>query len=154
MSRYEVLLDATAPGDEVEAVARLVHEAGLDAEVIAAYERRSIESLPFIIMLGFPLSVFLGAFSKSYGTRLGEHAADGTRDATRHLLRWVHRLYESRSGDGQVVLNDDEHNLQIMLNRDLTEDAAEALWAIDPARDGGESGHLSWDPRGRWQAPW
>lgn len=153
MSEPAVYLDATASNEEVEAVRRLLDEAGLGVEVRASYVQKSLEVLLWTIFLSIPLRKFLNAFAEAYGKGLGEQAAGGTPAVARGLHGWLQRLHLSRPGDGQVILNDDEHGFQVLLSRDLPTEAIEALWQLDPARDGGEAGQVSWDPRTRWTPP-
>lgn len=154
MTRYEILMDDTASAEEVAAVEQVAGTSGLHWDVRPDYGRKSAGDLPWIVMLGVPLGTMLTAFAKSYGETLGKHAADGTAKAAADLRRWLVSLYEARRGDGQVLLDDPETHTQVLLDRDLPQEAIEALWDVDPARDGGEAGHLSWDPAKRWHAPW
>jgi hypothetical protein len=119
VTAHKVLLEETASAEEVDAVLRLVQELGLDADVRATYARRSAEDLPWLVMPSVPLGRFLIAFGKSYGENLGKHAADGTAAGARHLVDWLARLYAARQGQGQVMLDDPEHDVQILLDRDL-----------------------------------
>jgi len=153
VTRYEILMDATATPEEIEAVERIAPESGLAWDVRAAYERKSAGDLPWIVMLGVPLATMLAAFSKSYGETLGKHAADGTAKAAADLRRWLVGLYDARHGDGQVLLDDPDTHTRVLLDRDLPQEAIEALWEVDPVRDGGEAGQVSWDPAKRWHPP-
>jgi hypothetical protein len=153
VSEPSVYLDETASDQEVEAVRRLLAEAGLDVEVRASYAQRSVVLTLWTVFMSIPLLKFLNAFAKAYGKGLGEQAAAGTPEAARGLHDWLQRLYASRPGEGWVVLNDDEHNFRVLLPRDLPPEAIEALWQVDPARDGGEAGQVSWDPMTRWTPP-
>lgn len=153
MAGYEVLLEETATPEEVDAIQRLLSEAGLEAEARAAYARRSVGELPWVVMLSMPFGIFAAAFLKSYGENLGEHAADSTAEAARHVRAWITSVYAARPGEGHVLLDDTEHNVQVLLDADLTQEAAEALFEVDPATDGGDAGQLRWDPQRRWHPP-
>jgi hypothetical protein len=149
----EVLLDAEATEDEVAGVESVLREAGLDWPVSAAYYRRGIGDFPWVIMLAGPPSVIVGLFAKKFTEKLAERAAE---DAYVSLKKWVQRLASRRRDrNGTITINDPASGTVIVLDPELPDEAYRELPSIDPEKDGGESGYLSWnDEEGRWAPPW
>jgi hypothetical protein len=149
----EVLLDAEATADEVACVEAVLREAGIDWPVSPAYERRGIGDYPWVIMLVTPPSILFTLFTKKFTEKVAELAAE---DAYAGFKKWVQRLAaRRRDPNGTITINDPASGTVIVLDPKLPDEAYRQLPSIDPEKDGGEAGYLSWnDEEGRWAPPW
>jgi hypothetical protein len=138
--RWEVSIDREASEEEVDAVDAAFREAGLDAEVRASYGRKSLDLLPWIVLIALPLKGFLDAFGREAG-----------QDAYAALKRLVTRIREGRRGNkGTIVVQSRESSTTLVLGDDLPDEAYAALFELDPKEY--EGAYLLWDEdRGEWK---
>jgi hypothetical protein len=154
MVQWEIWLDETASEREIAAVAAVADSAGLACDVSANYARRSLGDLPWVLIVVVPLGIFVKNFAGSFGSRLGEHAADATATGASATRKWVTGLYAARRDrNGNVSLRDEVRGLEVLLPEDLPLQAYEALAEVDPDTAGGDSGQICWDPERGWVPP-
>jgi hypothetical protein len=149
--RLEVLLEAECPPAEMAAVAEVFEAAGIQADVSAAYARRSAVLLAWIIIIGG--AGLTWSFIKAAVQGAGDEAG---REGWRALMRLVKDLHEARRGsrapEGDVSIETSEVR-EILLRLDLPEEAFRQLWAIEEPH-APMSGQLRWDrERQAWVDP-
>jgi hypothetical protein len=137
---YNAKVEAEAPVEEVDAVNRLFHEAGIDVEFQRDVYRFSSGVLPWIVTFGIatPLITFLSAFAKKTGELAAEDAWPILRDLVRNLLR-----ARADNPNGYVELNEGEGDVDIVLPPSLSDEAYAALVSLDFTR---AVGRIGWDP--------
>jgi hypothetical protein len=103
-------------------------------------------------MLAGPPSVLFTLFAKKFAEKVAELAAE---DAYVSFKKLVQRLAERRRDpNGTITINDPASGTVIVLDPELPDEAYRQLPNIDPEKDGGELGYLSWtDEDGRWAPP-
>lgn len=110
----EVTLDIEATDIEVTAAAAAFAEAGFPAEVTANFERRSIEDLPWVVMITVPTTAFFTAMASEAG-----------KNAWKVLKRLGGRIHEARKASsapsGTLTLVDQTTGNWIALPPDLEE---------------------------------
>ena len=146
MDRLDVVLDVEATPQEVAAVEAAFREAGFDADVQAAYERRGIERYPWVVYVTVPVTLFLKKFL--------ELAAE---DAWAALKRLVQQVREARKKSlappGTVLIRDNATGETIVLLGNEPDEAFQQLAELDNRQT--DSGHLYWDSKiGRWVDAW
>lgn len=141
----EVLLDVSASQEEVEDVRRAFSAAGVDAEVLAAYERKGIGEFPWIVMITAPTTMFFTAIAAAAGK--------DAYNAVKNLVQAVWAARTKGSGPrGNVILNDEQVGIWIALEPDLPAEAYEKLASLDLTRFKTEP--LKYDrERGEWTSP-
>ena len=133
----DILLDMEASPKEVDAVTRVAQEEGIRGSVRAAFFRKSLGDLPWVIYLLVPALVFSSAFLKGAGQEAG-------RDAYQALRKFISQLYDARRDrNGSVVVRDSETFTHIVLQDDLPEEAYKQLAQIDQEQL--EGGYWVWD---------
>jgi hypothetical protein len=139
-----VLMESTAPWEEVEAVRKVLREAGLDLPVHASLERRGLGDLPWYLLLVAPLARFGWTFVGAVGQRLGERTGDAIADSLPTLIR---QLWQSRTGrEGRMELEDTLTKARIMLTDDLPDEAYQALRRVDLTQPELQGNVLVFDP--------
>jgi hypothetical protein len=137
----KVVIEDTAPAEHVDAVKDAFARAGLDVEVEAAYGRRSLDLLPWavVVVLAYPIKPFLDGFF----TRMGDRAADDSYDGFKTLIR---DIIEARrgtgNGNGSITLSDPDHT-NVVVPSPLPEGVIEALRNLD--WDAVRGDYLVWD---------
>ena len=120
--------------------------AGLPASVSASYGRKSIEKLPWIVMISIPgVVVFFTAYGKAAGETLGKATGDGVR----RLITDIYRRRSSKGKDGTVVLWDLETKGTYILQADLPSKAYAKLTQAKPD----SRSVCKWDPNKEEWAP-
>ena len=144
----EVILEAEATEEEVAGVEAELREVGLDWPVSAALERRGLGDYPWVIMLAGTPTVIFGVFAKKFTELAAEDAYKGVKS-------WVQRLASRRRDpNGTITINDPASGTVIVLDPELPDEAYRQLQNVDPARDGGDLGFLSWSQKDqRWVPP-
>ena len=139
----DILLDMEALPQEVVAVKEIAEEEGIRGSVRAAFFRKSLGDLPWVIYLLVPVLVFCSAFLKGAGQEAG-------RDAYQGLRKFISRLYSARRDrNGSVVVRDSDTFTHIVFQDDLPEEACRQLAQIGQERL--EGGYWVWDfEQGRW----
>ena len=137
----KVIIEGEASEVEVAAVRDVFAEFGIEAEVKAAYLRRSMGLLPWAMMIEVPLCVLAKGFLQAAGA-----------DAWRVLRDLVKRLFEerNRSGrpEGAIEIRDlDTHTIVIFSNQ-VTDEGFETF----VRGDFGPGGDYIWDiEAGAWK---
>lgn len=146
----EVVIEDTAPPEHAGAVKTAFARAGFDVEVEAAYGRRSLDLLPWavIVVLGYPIKSFLDGFL----TRIGEDVADDSYDSFKTLIR---DIIEARrgagTGEGSIKISDPEHT-NVVVPSLLSDRAIDGLRGLD--WDAVRGDYLVWDElREVWRDP-
>jgi hypothetical protein len=144
-----VLMESTTPPDEVEAVRKVLRDAGLDLPVDASLERRSLGDLPWYLLLVAPLVKFGWTFAGKVAERLGERTGDAIADTLPMLVR---RLWQARTGpEGRMELEDSLTKARIVLTDDLPDEAYHALRRVDLTQPELQGNVLVFDPvSGKW----
>jgi hypothetical protein len=144
-----VLMENTAPPDEVAAVRKVLREAGLDLPVEASLARRSLGDLPWHLLLVAPLAKFGWTYAGKVAEKLGERTGDAIADS---LAALVKRLRQSRTGpEGRMELEDSVTEARIVLTDDLPDEAYHALREIDLTQPEFQGNVLVFDPSsGKW----
>jgi hypothetical protein len=128
----EVVIESEASEDDVRAVERLFDEAGVPAIVSASLHSRSVSTLPWAMIVTFPLTAFLTAFAGAAGA-----------DAWRGLKSFVALVFETRRDPGRpdgAIRWEDERRTVILTDR-IPDDGFRQLTSGDlPA-----SGYFVWD---------
>ena len=139
----EILLDAEALPREIAAVEAVAQKEGIRGSVRAAFFRKSLGDLPWVIYLLAPVLVFCSAFLKGAGQEAG-------RDTYQALRGLVERLYHARRNrHGGVIVRDSDTFTEIVLQDDLPEEAYRQLAQMGPKRL--EGGYWVWDSeQNRW----
>jgi hypothetical protein len=133
----EVLIEDTATAAEIGAVAGCFSAVGYDGEVLAAYGRRSIELLPWIVYV--TLSVPIAAFTASFGAEAG-------KDAYAAFKEWLSLVFDARrgsgNGSGAIELVDPAGTRLILATR-TSDEALDGLANVDWETKAGH--YLVWD---------
>lgn len=128
----EVVIDAGASEAEVRAIERLFDEAGAPAIVSADLESRSVGTLPWAMIVTFPLAAFVTGFAAAAGT-----------DAWHALKGFVADVFEARRSpdrpDGAIEW-DDERRRVILTDR-IPDDGFQQLTSGELPG----SGYFVWD---------
>jgi len=124
LGELDVLLDSSAPAEDVSAVREAFNNAGLLVTVRPSYERKSIGDFPWIVMVSAPLTAFLTAFAAAAG-----------KDAYEGLKKLVHSIWAKRtttSGtSGSFIIIDSKSGIWVFLDPDIPDDAYSALTKLD-----------------------
>ncbi len=143
----EVLLEREASPKEVAAVEQAMREAGIDATVRAAYERRGVGDFPWILQIsGAAASIFFAGFLAAAGA-----------DAWKALKALIVKLYEARASSrapkGVVILIDEATHEWILIRDDLPDEAWQLLLTIEIPKT--KSSQLRWDFKAKaWRETW
>ena len=120
LGELEVLLDSSAPAEDVAAVREAFNDVGLAATIRPSLERKGIGDFPWIVMVTVPLTAFLTAFATAAG-----------KDAYQRLKKLVGTIWAKRtktSGpSGGFTIIDSESGSWISLDPDIPSDAYSAL---------------------------
>lgn len=145
-----VLMESTAPSGDVEAVRKVLRQAGLDLPVFASLERRGLGDLPWYLLVVAPLAKFGWTFAGAVAQRLGERTGDAIADSLSTLVR---QLWRSRTGrEGRMELEDSPTKVRITLTYDLPDEAYQALRRVDLAQPELQGNVLVFDPvSGEWR---
>ena len=140
--RADVAIEAEAPPGDVARVEGSFRAVGVEADVEAAYIRRSLGDLPWVVYATLPIQAFL--------VRLAQNAAD---DAWKALGAWVRELSAARRNStrrtGSIVLNERESGLTVVLSDEIPDEPLREL--VDERLPRSESGYWVWD---RGQQRW
>lgn len=140
----DILCDEGAAQAEVESLNRVLQEYGLPP-ASPTYARRSAGDLPWqLLVTGAPFVAFWTAIAAKAGD-----------DAYGAMKRWLEQVWAARGNrPGNVTIIDEPSQTWVVLEPDLPDEALRQLGLLNPERDGGELGHLRWDPkRGAWVPP-
>lgn len=139
-----VQLDADVPPGEEAELREALAAAGFDVLAQDLPRTRGLENLDAMALLMIPLHAFLTAA----GTRLAADAYPRFKAGIRRLLN---RPAADDAKPGPLIVQDTATGLKIVLDRDLPDQAYEALRTLDLTTF--RSGPLDWDHgRGRWRS--
>ena len=121
----EVLLDSSAPVEDVDTVRGAFNDAGLKVTVRPSFERKSItEGLPWVVLITIPITAFLSAFAAAAG-----------RDAYKGLKKLVRTIWTKRAktsgSSGSFTIIDSKSRVWLQLHPDIPSDAYIALAKFD-----------------------
>lgn len=135
----EVVIEVGASDDDVRAVERLFDEAGVPAIVSASLRSRSLATMPWAMIVTFPLTAFLAAFAGAAGA-----------DAWRALKTFVSNVFEARRDPNRtdgVIRWEDERRAVILTDRIPDAGFQQLVSGELPA-----SGYFVWDEeQGAWR---
>ena len=124
LEELEVLLDSSAPAEDVAAVREAFNDAGLTATVRPSCERKGIGDFPWIVMVSVPLTAFLTAFAAAAG-----------KDAYGRLKKLVSTIWAKRTKTSGSSCNftivDSKSGVWVLLDSDIPSDAYSALAKLD-----------------------
>ena len=135
----DVLVEAGAPQEELRRLQAIFDEAGAPAVVMAGYERRSADPLPWAMLIKAPLAGFLMAIA----TKAGSDAWDA-------LKAFVKRVYAERRrpGRSEGTIRFDDDGQTVILTDELPDAAYEQL----ASGEFPDAGYFIWDhPTGAWR---
>ena len=135
----EYVIDIRASQDEVEAVARIALEEGVPGEVRAALSQKSIDDIPWQVLILAPATLFLKGFFEEAG-----------RSSYKDLRRFVSRLITAGGRDnGHVEIMEQDSMTTVVFPPDIPEEAFAQLANLD--LDNIEGKYWVWDKKqGRW----
>jgi hypothetical protein len=143
----ELAMDAEATADEKRAVAEAFREFQCEPGDIGALHRRSIGDLPWVLYLDTSLRLFFEGFVTTFGA--------GAALALMSLMKKVFKARGRNGREGSLTLTDNSTHVQIVINRELSEEAYRRLLELDLSKIEGDSGYLYYDPEtGEWKTPW
>lgn len=120
----EVLLDSSAPVEDVAAVREAFHDAGFVVTVRPSFKRKGIGDFPWVVMFAVPITAFLTAFATAAG-----------KDAYQRLKKLVCSIWDKRtttSGpSGSFTIIDSESGVWVLLDPDIPSDAYSTLAKLD-----------------------
>ncbi|MFD7144013.1 hypothetical protein [Streptomyces sp. NPDC059919] len=157
VSILEVRTETPVTETDRTALRSLFADLGLDAEVsVHGNQRRDVSS--WSLSIGIPLTYLLIKFGDGYVSKLGEMAAEASVEsaatAGRRLHGWLQQLRLTRADrEITLVVEDPETEVTVEIPATLPPEACEALWQVDPDRDGGEARYLTWTSDSGWTAP-
>lgn len=157
VSILEVRTETPVTETDRTALRSLFADLGLDAEVsVDGDQRRDVSS--WTLCIGIPLAYLLVKFVDGYVSKLGELAAEASVEpaatAGRRLHGWLQQLRATRADrEITLVVEDPETEVTVEIPAALPPEACEALWQVDPDRDGGEARYLTWTADNGWTAP-
>jgi hypothetical protein len=141
-----VVIEDTAPSEHLDAVAQAFASAGFDVEVVADYGRRSMDLLPWVVLVDLlvPVRPFFNAFFTEAG-----------KDAYASVKKWLRDVSAARAGagtgEGAIQLRDPEHT-NVILPSALPDEAIDALRDLDWDEVRGD--YLVWDGQRKiWRDP-
>ncbi|NUP53656.1 MAG: hypothetical protein HOW97_40995 [Catenulispora sp.] len=139
-----VQLDAAVPPGEEAELREALAEAGFDVFAQDLPTVRGLENLDAIALLMIPLHSFL--------TAAGEHlAADAYGRFKSGIRRLLHRPAKDESRPAPLIVQDTATGLKIVMERDLPDEAYEALRTLDLTTF--TAGPVDWDrARNRWRS--
>ncbi|MFI6089494.1 hypothetical protein [Streptomyces sp. NPDC051218] len=157
MSMLKVRSETAVTEADRIALHSLFADLGLDADVTASGEERRDPS-SWVLHIGIPLGYLLTKFVDGYMAKLGELAAEATVDPTavagRRLHGWLQQLRATRTDRTiTLIVEDPATDVTVEIPSTLPAEACEALWQVDPDRDGGEARYLTWASDNGWSAP-
>jgi hypothetical protein len=124
LGELEVLLDSSAPAEDVAAVREAFNDAGLMVTVRPSYERKGIGDFPWIVMVSAPLTAFLMAFAAA----AGKESYEGLKKLVRSI--WAKRTKTSGLS-GSFTIVDSKSGVWVLLDPDIPDDAYSALAKLD-----------------------
>ena len=117
----EYVIDIRASQDEVEAVAKIALEEGVPGEVKAALSQKSIDEMPWQVLILAPVAPFLKGFLEEAG-----------RNSYKDLRRFVSRLISAgRREKGPVQIMERNSLTTVVFPPDIPEEAFAQLANLD-----------------------
>jgi hypothetical protein len=125
IGEIEILLESSAPAEDIAAVDGAFRNAGFVAKVSPVYERKAFtDELPWVVMATVPITAFLSAFAAA----AGKDAYDTLKNLVCKI--WVKRTKNSGSS-GNFILIDSKSGIWVLLDPDIPSDAYSELAKLD-----------------------